>query len=130
DGWIVSQGWPARGSNRRRQAERRRNAFWRVLDAPPRREPARESAGAHADRGYHLPPRLLAPQYSPRWSEDWTSNFSSAQFRRAVERCVEYIHAGDIFQVNLAQRLLRRADEPSDQLYLRLRRENPAPFAG
>src|SRR5690606_8959503 len=35
-----------------------------------------------------------------------------------------------VFQVNLSQRLLTPAKDPSHELYLRLRRLNPAPFSG
>ena len=35
---------------------------------------------------------------------EWTSNFSRAEYEAAVARAIDYIHAGDIFQVNLAQR--------------------------
>lgn len=48
-----------------------------------------------------------------------------------VERVKEYIGAGDVFQVNLARAWdvrLRAAVEPI-QIYRRLRRANPAPFA-
>lgn len=47
-----------------------------------------------------------------------------------VEQAVDYIHAGDCFQVNIAQRLLTVQDRPAEALYLDLRRKNPAPFAG
>ena len=47
-----------------------------------------------------------------------------------VRRAIEYIHAGDCYQVNLAQRLLHAAALPPLELYARLRRCNPAPFAG
>ena len=40
------------------------------------------------------------------------------------------MRAGDIFQVNLSQRLLSPARQDSASLYLRLRQCNPAPFAG
>ena len=59
-----------------------------------------------------------------------TSNFSRAAYLSAVERAIEYIRAGDIFQVNLAQRLLFPAADSAVALYLRLRARNPAPFAG
>jgi para-aminobenzoate synthetase component 1 len=49
---------------------------------------------------------------------------------RAIERAIEYIRAGDIFQVNIAQRLLAAARDDSVSLYLRLRKRNPATFAG
>jgi para-aminobenzoate synthetase component 1 len=47
-----------------------------------------------------------------------------------VRRAIEYIHAGDVFQVNLAQRLLYPARSSAVDLYCRLREQNPAPFAG
>tara|TARA_R110002049_G_scaffold2750_3_gene21833 strand:- start:23178 stop:24665 length:1488 start_codon:yes stop_codon:yes gene_type:complete len=56
------------------------------------------------------------------------SNFTGAGFRAGVAEIVQRIHAGDSFQVNLAQRLTRQADLPSPELYMRLRQSNPAPF--
>ncbi len=50
-------------------------------------------------------------------------------FGKPFSRAVEYVHAGDIFQVNLAQRLLHRARCPAADLALHLRNTNPAPFA-
>ena len=47
-----------------------------------------------------------------------------------MRRVVEYIHAGDCFQVNLSQRLLAPLREHPLDLYGRLRELNPAPFAG
>jgi para-aminobenzoate synthetase component 1 len=58
------------------------------------------------------------------------SNFARDDYLRAVERAIEYIYAGDIFQVNLSQRLLYPAIGNPLDLYLRLRERNPAPFAG
>ena len=49
---------------------------------------------------------------------------------RAVQRVIDYIYAGDVFQVNLSQRLLAAARDDAVALYRRLRRCNPAPFAG
>jgi len=46
-----------------------------------------------------------------------------------VEKAKEYIAAGDIYQVNLSQRLQTRLDIPPFKLYKRLRSINPAPFA-
>ncbi len=54
------------------------------------------------------------------------ANFTPADYRRSVARCVEYIAAGDIFQVNLSQRF-EVADAPSPlEIYRSLRRRNPA----
>jgi para-aminobenzoate synthetase component 1 len=59
-----------------------------------------------------------------------TSNFSRKSYEGAIRRAVEYIHAGDCFQVNLSQRLLTPAPDDPLTLYGRLRERNPAPFAG
>jgi para-aminobenzoate synthetase component 1 len=57
------------------------------------------------------------------------SNFDRPGFLAAVRRAIEYIHAGDCFQVNLAQQLRADAVYPPFELYGRLRKCNPAPFA-
>ncbi len=58
------------------------------------------------------------------------SNFSREGYLEAVEKAVEYIYAGDIFQVNLSQRLMMEANCSSVELYLRLRHRNSSPFGG
>jgi para-aminobenzoate synthetase component 1 len=72
----------------------------------------------------------LAPQFMLDGRARLTSNFSADGYRRAVQRVIDYIHAGDVFQVNLSQRLLHTAVGSSIDLYCRLRDRNPAPFAG
>jgi anthranilate synthase component 1 len=57
-----------------------------------------------------------------------TSNTSSQEFMALVERAKEYIAAGDIFQVVLAQRFSVPFSLPSFALYRALRRTNPSPF--
>ena len=59
-----------------------------------------------------------------------TSNFAPDAYRAAIQQAIDYIYAGDVFQVNLAQRLLFPAAGEALSLYLRLRQCNPAPFAG
>lgn len=58
------------------------------------------------------------------------SNFTRTSYIGAVERVIEYIRAGDIFQANLSQQL--HAEWPGSplDLFLNLRRLNPAPFCG
>src|ERR1022692_203511 len=51
-----------------------------------------------------------------------------AQFLRSVERCKEYIAAGDIFQVVLSQRLDFIPGVPPFDLYRALRQVNPSPY--
>ena len=71
-----------------------------------------------------------APQYSTGGPEGLTSNFNREQYIDAVKRSIEHIRAGDVFQINLAQRLLHEATCSSANLYHRLRSCNPAPFSG
>lgn len=57
-----------------------------------------------------------------------TSNFERASFERAVEKCLEYIRAGDIFQVVISQRLQTTVQAPPFEIYRTLRVVNPSPF--
>jgi para-aminobenzoate synthetase component 1 len=63
-------------------------------------------------------------QHAQIWSD-----FSRPEFESAIRQAMEYVHAGDVFQVNIAQRLLARQTVHPWVLYEQLRRENPAPFA-
>ena len=56
------------------------------------------------------------------------SNFTRDGYETAVEKCKEYIKAGDIFQVVLSQRLeLETKAQPTD-IYRALRVVNPSPY--
>jgi para-aminobenzoate synthetase component 1 len=127
--WIISQGFPEiEPVRRRRRAIERLEQFRQHLS----QEPLALTNG-------RVEPRLsatdLAPQCPVEGLSDGldgrlTSNFTAGQYLKAVARAIECIRAGDIFQVNLAQRLLHPATSDSVSLYLRLRRRNPATFAG
>ena len=71
------------------------------------------------------------PPPPPPGAIELVSNFTRGDYQAAVARVVEYIWAGDVFQVNLSQRF--RAELPADfdrfDFYRRLRAANPAPFA-
>jgi len=56
-------------------------------------------------------------------------NFTREAYIAAVQRCKDYIAAGDIFQVNLSQRFDVQTSIAPEALYRRLRAINPAPFA-
>ena len=58
-----------------------------------------------------------------------TPNFTPSQYEAAVARCVEYIAAGDIFQVNLSQRLTVHDAPDALEIYRTLARRNPAWYA-
>lgn len=49
-------------------------------------------------------------------------------FERNVARAVEYVHAGDVFQVNLSLRLLQKWEGDPIDLYRTLRSINPSPY--
>lgn len=58
----------------------------------------------------------------------YESNFAKADFESAVRKCVEYIRAGDIFQVVLSQRLKMPLRTHPFEIYRTLRVVNPSPF--
>ncbi len=58
---------------------------------------------------------------------DLRSNLDRDAHVAAVRRCVEYIRAGDVFQVNLARRVEGTLAVPPVEAALRLRGRNPAP---
>jgi para-aminobenzoate synthetase component 1 len=57
------------------------------------------------------------------------SNFSRLDFLARVERAQAYIRAGDIYQVNLSQRLAVERAPSGWDLFQRLRIVSPAPFS-
>jgi para-aminobenzoate synthetase component 1 len=123
--WIISQGFPeVEPAARRRRAQERITQFQSWLAEPPSSTPIADQTLPNIARDQ------LAPQFEVSGPAGLTSNFSHSAYLAAVERAIEYIRAGDIFQVNLAQRLLFPAAASSPELYLRLRSRNPAPFAG
>ncbi|MFO0846472.1 MAG: chorismate-binding protein [Gemmataceae bacterium] len=58
----------------------------------------------------------------------YTSNLTRAGYEAAVEKCKEYIRAGDIFQVVLSQRLQTETRARPFDIYRALRVVNPSPF--
>jgi para-aminobenzoate synthetase component 1 len=118
--WLVSSGeigieWPKQGA---RAANRLRDALGWLRSSSD--FPLAATDG---------PVAIPCPQYPLPGFPGVTSNFSRAGYEAAVRRAVEYVHAGDCFQVNLSQRLLAPLREHPLELYGRLRELNPAPFA-
>ncbi len=120
---IVSQGFPETENEKRKQRAEERIAWCLETlrrvgknDGPSPPEapvPRRDSSHQHAVSG----------------PDGLTSNFSKEQYVAAVERCVEYVYAGDVFQINLAQQLRLPSNCSSQELFLRLSECNPAPFS-
>ncbi len=76
------------------------------------------------------PPADIGPRCEPACLADGTalSAFSREGFLEAVDRAIEYIRAGDIFQVVLSRRLEIPFAAPPLELYRTLRVVNPSPF--
>ncbi len=78
------------------------------------------------DRLGEAAPDLLFPPFEFAPIE---SNFTKAEYLKAVRQSLEFIAAGDIFQVNLAQRFSALGSFDPLDLYLRLKSGSPAPFS-
>ena len=124
--WLISQGLPETDEDARRSRAADRLAYFKQrLDG--KSSPA---VVTNRDSVSRLSASQLSPQFAVDGQPGLTSDFSADGYRRAVQRVIDYIHAGDVFQVNLSQRLLHAATTSSLDLYCRLRDRNPAPFAG
>lgn len=105
-----------------------RRAWVIGADIDPARPTAVRRITAMAERIKHLPPLPAlnrAPTAAWRWEMD------RGTYMDAVQRAIDYIYAGDIFQANVTTRAV--ADLPVGldpyMLYRRLRWASPAPFA-
>src|SRR6266404_1693394 len=108
---LVTPVRPAKGVTAEAALARAVDRLTAVVDALDR-PLAKEAAGSPAE-GLKIAP---------------ASNTTAAEFRAMVARAKEYIVAGDIFQVVLAQRFETPFTLPPFALYRALRRVNPAPF--
>ncbi|WP_439373281.1 aminodeoxychorismate synthase component I [Bradyrhizobium sp. DASA03120] len=107
--WIVSTGWPEQDPARRAaRARHQGNEFATLL--------------ASSNLVQNDAPGAFGP---------WHSNFSRAGYIAAVQRVIDLIQAGDVFQGNIAQRFSARLPTSFDPVafYCQLRSLNPAPFA-
>lgn len=133
--WIISTGLPAAGWARATRARERMEEVKRRLDGQTdRRTNGQSTSPSHA--GIYGPTVRLSvcltyPVTGLAAAEclGLRSTFTHRGYLDAVARVREYILAGDIFQANLSQRFEAPLAEPTFELYRRLRRRNPAPFA-
>ncbi len=119
-GWVISQGIPAKGpvSRSTRAADRIDAVLARLHDS--RQSPVPHPAAGRLPAGSRHPLAGHAGVVSTHAPED---------YRAMVARGIEYVRAGDIFQVNLAQRFAVAGEIDPTLLHLRAREVNPAPFA-
>lgn len=119
--WVISQGFPeCRPSQRQARAQARAEQCLGWL---------RGSRQAVESPPLGLATELTAPCHELEMP-GVLSNFTPDAYHAAVQRAIDYVHAGDVFQVNLAQRLLCRAKADAVSLYRNMRQLNAAPFAG
>ena len=119
--WLIATGYPEKDpSQRRRRARQRLDQVKSLLAQTPPALSWQQQA----------PAPLVSPHFPVAGREGIFSNFSRELYLHAARRAIDYVHAGDCFQVNIAQRLLMPASLPPLELYGRLRQRNPAPFAG
>ncbi len=64
-----------------------------------------------------------------QWNTNLKSNFTPDEYKKALQRVIDYIAAGDIFQANLSQRFEGICEAGGLDIYRRLRHINPAPFS-
>ena len=107
-----------------------------VVYADPRQAGALRAAGERLER---LRQRLAAPlpeevslgfaqATSPQAAAELECTFTEERFLAAVQRCKDYIFAGDCMQVQISQRTSRRFDAAPLALYRALRGLNPSPY--
>ena len=108
--WIISRGFPEKAAAARQQ---------------------RAAARARWLKGrLDQPPVAPASACTPSHTVCFNSNFSRPSYEHAVQRMIDYILAGDIFEANLTQRFAARLPADFDRFahYRRLRASNSAPF--
>jgi anthranilate synthase component 1 len=110
--------------------DRRSDAGWVVSTGLPERDPGlrsiRADARLHAqlERLSSTPP----PEAAPDRRSPLVSNFTREEYQRVVERALEHIAAGDIYQVVLSQRFEAEVAADPFTVYRALRHVNPSPY--
>ena len=131
--WIVATGLAVDGSRNEARAQGEREYWTQKLVGHE----------IHQSCSYHEPKRPLTPSLSPapsggegvgRTDErgEWrhiSSTLSRAEFIARVETALNYIRAGDIYQVNLSHRLTAPCPVSGWEFFQQLSGVSPAPFS-
>ena len=75
-----------------------------------------------------LPPELQSNGNKKMVSGKIESNFTPEQYTKIIDKCIEYVYAGDVIQVVNSQRFSRRTGAHPFQIYRSLRSINPSPY--
>ena len=75
-----------------------------------------------------LPPELQGGGFGPSGAAPIESNFTADRYADTIDKCIEYVYAGDVIQVVNSQRFSRRTDAHPFQVYRALRSVNPSPY--
>jgi para-aminobenzoate synthetase component I len=113
--WIVATGLNADGLRGEKCANEQLEFWNSIISKSP---PGRRDAGME-----NFSPRLGAS------AVEIASNLSRAEFIAKVRRAQDYIRAGDIYQVNLSQRLSADCKISGWELFRKLSAVSPAPYA-
>lgn len=76
-------------------------------------------------RTTHVPSKNI----KAKADKGFKSNFTKKKYLEAVNKAIDYIYAGHIFQVNLSQRFQTDLYSNPFQVFSRLQEINPSPFA-
>ena len=104
--WLISTGADASGARTPERARQRADELLARLDRPEATQPLRSGA-----------------------QRDAQSDFTAVQYQRTVARAVECVLAGDIFEVNIAQRFSAPFDGDLTSLYRAVIRRTGAPMS-
>ncbi len=114
--FIVSTGLDADGSRSEKRAQEKCDAWKNEIQNPE---------SAHRDT--KISGRECLPASVP--SPETSSNLSRDEFIERVQRAQRYVRTGDIYQVNLSQRLAAQSGMDGWDFFQRLNAVSPAPFA-
>lgn len=65
----------------------------------------------------------------PAKAADITCNFTRHEYLAAVNKAVDYIKAGDVYQINLSQQFSVSGDLSMPSVYIRARENSPSPYS-
>ena len=128
--WIVATGLAADGSRTDERAQTQAN-FWQshLITEPVDVMRVACCVSEDADHATHAIPNTQHATRNMSVGVRWESSLTRAEFLSAVETAQRYIRAGDIYQVNITQRLSAPWTADAWDLFRRLMDVSPAPCA-